>query len=69
MQITDIYGAVIEVTDLDAAIKQAAAFKGYRHKDRQFIQYDLERAKYWTDIWQQLTDIKNKENGNDNNHI
>lgn len=60
MQVTDLNGYAIEVTDLDEAIRKAAEYKGYRHKDVSFLTFDKRQKAYWTDMYKKLTAVKNK---------
>lgn len=58
MQITDIKGQSITVTDLPAAIKQAALFKQYRHKDKGRGKRDDELKIYWSDMHSKLFKLR-----------
>jgi hypothetical protein len=60
MQITDINDQQITVTDLPAAIKQAALFKQYRHKDVEFSKRDNELEIYWTDTYTKLLKLQSE---------
>ena len=59
----DKLGELIEVTDLQAAIKQVAAFVTYKHQNpspRQAAQ-DLERHHYYKDLFIKLAQLKGKK--------
>lgn len=62
MKITDMYGMEKTVTDLDAAIDQAKAFKSFDSGDDIPEEYLQERKRYWTDIYQKLTYLKSSQN-------
>ena len=61
MTITDLDGKTITVTDLPEAIKQAAMFKGFRHKDRSFKKMDDRLQAYWTDVHKKLLQLYNQK--------
>lgn len=54
MYITDINGKHITVTDLKTAIKQAEAFKGYKHENPGFEEMDNMLQEYWSDVYEKL---------------
>ncbi|WP_159471186.1 hypothetical protein [Dyadobacter sp. 3J3] len=54
MQITDIKGEKITVTVLTTAIKQAALFKLFRHKEPGRGKRDDELKIYWSHIHSEL---------------
>lgn len=58
MQVTDLNGCPIEVTDLKEAIKMASQYKEYRHEDKSFSEFDKRQNAYWTDMYEKLTAIK-----------
>lgn len=58
MQITDLNGCTIEVTDLKEAIRIAKRNTGYSHEDKSFSEFDKRQKAYWTDIYEKLTAIK-----------
>ena len=58
MFITDNLGKQINVTDLDAAIKQVAVFVDYAHRDPECKTFDIELREYWKDIQQKLMEAK-----------
>lgn len=57
MKITDINGQAIEVTDLDAAIEQAAYYKDCRHQPPEPVA-DSRQQAYWADIYEKLIRLK-----------
>lgn len=62
MNIKDNNGQVITVTDLTAAITQAALFKGFEHVNATPEQQeaDAKRKAYWADIHNKLLQLKNQ---------
>lgn len=60
MNIIDINGYPIEVTDLNKAIKMAEECKVYRHIDLRFADFDKKMNAYWTDFHQKLLKLKSK---------
>ena len=60
MRITDNKGQVIRVTDLSASIKQVALLKDYRHTDAEFGKQDDELKIYWTDLHNQLLNLRSE---------
>lgn len=60
MYITDLNGCLIEVTDLEKAIKITAEYRQYRHKDKSFSDFDKRQKAYWTDMYEKLKAIKEK---------
>ncbi len=58
MQITDLNGFQIEVTDLDEAIRITAEYKEYRHEDKSSSELDKRQKVYWADMYEKLTTIK-----------
>ncbi len=60
MYITDLNGCLIEVTDLDEAIRITADYKEYRHKDKSFAEFDKRQKAYWTDMHKKLLKKKNE---------
>lgn len=61
MQITDLNGCRIEVTDLKEAIKMAGQYKQYRHEDKSFSEFDNRQKEYWTDLYDKLITIQNQK--------
>ena len=62
MQIKDIDGKTIEITDLPNAIKQADLFKGFQHQEQTAQQKiaDEHLKRYWTDIHSKLLQLQSK---------
>lgn len=58
MQVTDLNGCPIEITNLKEAIKIAGQ-KEYRHENKSFSEFDKRQKAYWTDMYEKLTAIKN----------
>jgi hypothetical protein len=58
MYITDLNGFLIEVTDLDEALKIVKRNTGYSHEDKSFSEFDKRQKAYWTDMFEKLTAIK-----------
>lgn len=54
MQITDLNGYSIEITDLKEAIKIAKRNTGYSHEDKSFSEFDKRQKAYWTDMFEKL---------------
>lgn len=64
MKVTDLNGCPIEVTDLDETIGITVQYKGYRHGDKRYSDFDKKRRAYWTDMYGKLTAIKERLNNN-----
>ena len=60
MQVTDLNGCLIEVTDLDEAIQISSDYKQYKHEDKSFSDFDKRQKAYWTDLHEKLTAIKKR---------
>jgi hypothetical protein len=60
MNVTDLNGFQIEVSDLDEAIRITAEYKEYRHEDKSFSEFDKRQKVYWTDMYEKLTTIKKR---------
>lgn len=58
MEIIDLDGKTIKVTDLDEAIRQAKAFCGFRHTDEAFVVLDAKLELYWNDVYRKLLALK-----------
>lgn len=54
-------GKPIEITDLDAAIEFAEAFKEYHHEGQGFREMDERLHEYWTDIYNKLLQLKSED--------
>ncbi len=64
MNVTDLNGCPIEVTDLDEAIGLSAQYKAYRHEEKSYSDFDKKLRAYWTDMYEKLTAIKERFNNN-----
>ncbi len=58
MQVTDLNGCPIEITNLKEAIKMARQYKEYRHENKSFSEFDKRQKAYWLDMYEKLTAIK-----------
>lgn len=58
MQVTDLNGCSIEITNLKEAIKMAEQYKEYHHEDKNFSEFDKRQKAYWTDMYEKLKAIK-----------
>ena len=56
MQITDLNGCEIEVTDLDKAIEHTEFFKDCHHVPP--VESDKERQAYWGDMYEKLIALR-----------
>jgi len=54
MKITDIYGKIITIENLQLALLQADDYRHYRHTDPGFSDFDDKQQAYWEDIYQKL---------------
>lgn len=61
MKVTDLNGCIIEVTDLDEAIKVTKEYKEYQHQDQNDSDFDRRQKAYWTDMHQKLMELINNE--------
>ena len=52
MQVTDLNGCPIEITNLKEAIKMARQYKEYRHEDKRFSEFDKRQKAYWMDMYE-----------------
>jgi coenzyme F420-reducing hydrogenase gamma subunit len=64
MQITDLNGCPIEVTNLKEAIKMAEKCKKYHQEDKNFSEFDKRQKTYWTDMYEKLKAIKKQLDDN-----
>lgn len=62
MNIKDLHGRSIEVTDLEKAIQQADNLKDYEHEDTSFADFDARQKAYWTDVYNKLLLLKKYQN-------
>ena len=58
MQITDLEGRQITVTDLDKAIQQAETFRHFRHENPEYRTLDEILQQYWNDLYIKLLCLK-----------
>ena len=54
MEITDLKGKIIQVTNLDLAILQADDYRHYRHADLTYAKQDEALQVYWQDVYEKL---------------
>lgn len=57
MQIIDINGKIIKISNLQAAIDQAAIFIGYLDTDEHFRDFEEIQKEYWRDILNKLNEL------------
>ncbi len=60
MFVRDIEGNVLQITDLEEAIKQADLYRKYKHLDNALNENNQAQA-YWQDLYEKLSQLK--ENG------
>lgn len=60
MQITDLEGKIIQVTDLDLAIMQADDYRHYRVDSP--TEHQLHLYAYWEDAYQKLIALREQSN-------
>lgn len=58
MQIIDLNGKSITVTNLDEAISQTELFKNFQHENPEYRILDNKLNMYWKDIFEKLMKIK-----------
>jgi hypothetical protein len=58
MEITDLYGFNIQISDMEMAIEQTEYFKDCHHIPMH--ESDKERQRYWTDMYHKLIELKAK---------
>lgn len=58
MNITDMNGQAVEVTDLESALSHAKAFVNMQHTDEQYQKLDERLKAYWQDIVNKLEALK-----------
>lgn len=64
MEVTDLNGCSIEVTDLNEAISITKRYKKYRHEDKSYSDFDKKQNAYWTDMYEKLITKKKGLNNN-----
>lgn len=62
MNIKDLHGKNIEVTDLEEAIQQVENLKDYEHEDKSFAEFEERQKTYWTDVYNKLLLLKKNQN-------
>ncbi|GAA0536986.1 hypothetical protein [Chitinophaga japonensis] len=62
MFIFDSNGKKLEITDLNAALKQADLFRYFHHDDPAFAALDRELSAYWQDVYDKLLELGNVKN-------
>lgn len=58
MKVTDLNSCLIEITNLDEAIRKTAEYKEYEPINKGFSEFDKKQKAYWTDMYEKLTAIK-----------
>jgi len=62
MKITDIYGKIITIENLQLALLQADDYRHFRHTDPGFSDFDDKQQAYWEDIYQKLLALSEQSN-------
>ena len=62
MKVTDLNGFDLEVTDLDEAIRQSAAFVAYGQDGDDYSEFNKKQKNYWMDLHGKLLNLKSREN-------
>lgn len=57
MFITDLHGKQIKITNLHAAIDQAALLVGYFATDKRFHDFEETQKTYWQDVLKKLQEL------------
>jgi hypothetical protein len=60
MEIIDLGGKTIVISDLEKAITQSDLFRTYTHTDPAFQQLDSQLQAYWQDIYGKLMQLRQK---------
>lgn len=58
MKIIDLDGKVIEIENLDLAIRQADDYRHYQHTDAAFMELDKKQQTYWQDVYEKLLKLR-----------
>lgn len=58
MNIKDLNGQPIEVTDLDLAIMQADNYRHYRRSAEEFAEADKRLQNYWQHLYEVLVELR-----------
>lgn len=59
MKIKDLNGCTIEFTNLNEAIQINRRYKKYEHQNKGFSELDKKLNRYWTDLYEKLSRMKN----------
>lgn len=59
MKIKDLNGGTIEFTNLNEAIQITRRYKQYEHQNKGFSELDKKLNRYWTDLYEKLSRMKN----------
>ncbi|QES88555.1 hypothetical protein [Rhizosphaericola mali] len=62
MNLTDLNGFTLEVTNLDEAIRQSEAFFAYSQVDGDFSEFNKKQRAYWYDLHHKLLILKSNQN-------
>jgi hypothetical protein len=68
MEIKDLQGKVIKVTDLPQSIIQVKEYLSYRYEQREksLIDFETQRLNYWRDVYRQLIMLQYHSSDNPN---
>lgn len=58
MKVADLNGCLIEISNLDEAIKITKQYKEYQHEDKTYSDFDIRQKAYWEDMYEKLIAIK-----------
>lgn len=61
MQVYDLEGKRLTVTDLAKAIEQASMFMNFSHVDPSFAQVDKHLQAYWSDLHDKLVALQKEQ--------
>lgn len=61
INVTDLNGNNIEVSDIDEAIVITEDRKNYRHVNKGYEDFDKKQSIYWTDLYQKLITIRDQQ--------
>lgn len=61
INVTDLNGNNIEVSDLDEAIVISEDHKDYRHVNQDYEDFDKKQSIYWTDLYLKLITIRDQQ--------
>jgi hypothetical protein len=60
MNVTDLDGKTITVTNLKAAIKETGQYMGYSHINPEFRGFDRKQNAYWLDLHKKLLQLQSE---------